>query len=109
MSGHPYDVLDTVESSSSPGTFYEIRTSHRDGKTYCTCPGWIHKARKSDGICKHIAAYMQRMKRVAKTVAEVPKLVIYKLDEFLAVKRNDNLIDVESTGMKKKLHVNRGL
>jgi hypothetical protein len=69
--------LDTVESSSHPGKFYEIRKSHQDGKTYCTCPGWIFKARKGDGVCKHIAAYMKKGYKV----------VVYKLEEFLEVKR----------------------
>jgi hypothetical protein len=54
---HPYKVLIVVRSESNPDKTYEIRTSHQDGKTYCTCPGWIFKARKGDGICKHIAAY----------------------------------------------------
>lgn len=57
MPAHPYEVLKVVESDSRPGEFYEIRRSHQDGKTYCTCKGWIFKARKGDGVCKHIAAY----------------------------------------------------
>ena len=60
MSEHPYEVLETVESESHRGTFYEIRKSHQDGKTYCTCPAWVFKARKGDGVCKHIAAYRSR-------------------------------------------------
>ena len=106
MSEHPYDVLDRVESSSTPGEFYEIRTSHRDGKTYCTCKGWIFKARKGDGVCKHIRKYLN--KKNFKTTEEA-KLVIYKLDEFLAVKRANTLIDADSSGMRNKLRVNRGV
>jgi len=76
-----YWVLAEMESSSSPGKVYEVRTSKNDSKTYCNCPGWIFKARKGDGICKHIAKYQKE-----KPVEEV--IVIYKLDEFLSVKRN---------------------
>jgi len=57
MPQHPYTVLLVVKSESRPDVTYEIRESHQDGKTYCTCPSWIFKARKGDGICKHIAAY----------------------------------------------------
>ena len=57
MPAHPYEVLIVVKSESNPDKTYEIRKSHQDGKTYCTCPGWIFKARKGDGICKHIKAY----------------------------------------------------
>lgn len=58
MPHHPYTVLIVVKSDSRPDVTYEIRQSHQDGKTYCTCPGWIFKARKGDGLCKHIKAYM---------------------------------------------------
>ena len=85
MAGHPYEVLKQVESSSRPGKFYEIRKSHQDGKTYCTCPGWIFKARKGDGICKHIHEYMQEDNHV--------EVVVYKLEEFLAVQRGGLILD----------------
>ena len=74
-----YWVLAEEESESRPGKFYEIRTSKRDGKTYCNCPSWIFKARKGDGICKHIANYKRHQ-------PEAP-VVVYKFDEFVAVKR----------------------
>lgn len=57
MPAHPFEVLKVVESESRPGTTYEIRKSHQDGKTYCTCPAWVFKARKGNGVCKHLAAY----------------------------------------------------
>jgi len=74
---HPYEILDTIESSSRPGKFYEIRKSHQDGKTYCTCPNWIFKARKGDGKCKHIIDYIKKGYDV----------VVMNIEEFLAVKR----------------------
>ena len=58
MPHHPYEVLAVVKSKSNPDKTYEIRRSHQDGKTYCTCLGWIFKARNGDGICKHIKEYM---------------------------------------------------
>jgi hypothetical protein len=72
-------VLAVVPSSSRPDKSYEIRTSKNDGKTYCTCPGWIFKARKGDGLCKHLLA-----QKKAKPAEE---LVVYKWEEFVAVKR----------------------
>jgi hypothetical protein len=47
----PYVVLTTVQSESGSWE-YEIRTSLRDGKTYCSCKGFaFHKN------CKHMDAY----------------------------------------------------
>ena len=86
---HPYEVLEVVKSESNPDKEYEIRKSHQDGKTYCTCPGWIFKARKGDGICKHIRAYMDKGFKV----------VVMKLEEFLEVRRGGKL----STGKATKL------
>lgn len=78
-----YYVLRTVASKSNPSLSYEIRTSKQDKKTYCTCPGWIHKARKGDGLCKHLLEFK------AKTFEPV---VVYKWDEFVSVKRGVSLI-----------------
>jgi hypothetical protein len=79
-----YWVLAEEESSSSPGTFHEVRTSKRDGKTYCTCKGWVFGARKGNGICKHIRAFKMR--------APAEPLVIMNFEEFVAVKRGIQLI-----------------
>ena len=100
MTTKPYDVLETVESSSRPGEFYEIRKSHRDGKTYCTCKGWIFKARKGDGICKHIADYIRRGAQV----------IVYKYEEFMELRRGEKLDATPAAEPKRapKVNVNRG-
>lgn len=95
---HPYEVLKRVESSSSPGKFYEIRKSHQDGKTYCSCPSWIFQARKGDGICKHIAAYMK----------EGFDVVVMNITEFLEVKRA-RLVLMPEKRMTKNIDVKRNL
>lgn len=77
----PAEVLERVESSSRAGVFYEIRKSHYDGKTYCTCPAWIFKARKGNGICKHLAVYLEALKSSGKEA----KIEIYTADEFAKV------------------------
>jgi hypothetical protein len=49
----PWTVL-TVVKSETGSWEYEIRTSHKDGVTYCTCKRWqFHKS------CKHLDAYLQ--------------------------------------------------
>lgn len=96
MSQH-HDVLDTVESSSRPGKFYEIRKSHQDGKTYCTCPAWIFKARKGDGICKHIKAYKERH-------TETPILVMTHTDyeNFRRTLPNLKAKKMRSSGVRRQ-------
>jgi hypothetical protein len=60
----PYTVLTVVQSESGSWS-YEIRTSHRDGVTYCTCRGFIfHKK------CKHMDAYLANP--TVKAAAPVP-------------------------------------
>ena len=80
-------VLADMPSESNPAKSYEIRTSKRDGKTYCVCPAWIHKARKGDGICKHIATFNR--------TAPAP-VVVYSFEEFVRVKRGLSLITDDS-------------
>jgi nitric oxide reductase NorQ protein len=46
-------VLKTYPSKTSSGN-YEIRKG-RDGKTYCTCPGW--KFSEGEKTCKHLRDY----------------------------------------------------
>lgn len=92
-----YYVLADMPSESNPAKSYELRTSKRDGKTYCVCPAWIHKARKSDGICKHIASFN-------KTVS-VP-VVVYNFDEFVKVKRGLFITD-DTKAVKTDVKVRR--
>jgi len=88
-------VLADMPSESNPAKSYELRTSKRDGKTYCVCPAWIHKARKGDGICKHIAAFNRTV--------PVP-VVVYNFDEFVKVKRGIHLIcDTKSVESEVKV------
>lgn len=98
MNGHPYEVLDKVESHSKPGKFYEIRKSHQDGKVYCTCPAWIFQARKGDGVCKHIAEW--RRKNADKTI------VVMTHSDYVEFKRalpTEALKRMKNTGVKRTL------
>lgn len=92
-----YWVLAEVPSSSGNGT-YEIRTSKNDSKTYCTCKGWIFKARKGDGICKHIAQY--------KRAKPAEAVVVYSFDEFVRVKRSLAIV-TDTVAVKKNASVRR--
>jgi len=47
---HPWVVLETVASKSTPNKRYEIRRGG-DGKVYCTCKAW---AFAKDHVCKHL-------------------------------------------------------
>ena len=94
---HPYEVLLVVQSKSNPDKVYEIRKSHQDGKTYCTCPGWIFKARKGDGICKHIAEYKLRNPNL--------QVVVMALADFLDIKRAAPDLEFKRVG---KLDIKRG-
>lgn len=56
-----YWVLAEYPSKSSPGTVHEVRTSKRDGKTYCSCRGWVvalnqlrKKGAKGEAMCCHL-------------------------------------------------------
>jgi predicted nucleic acid-binding Zn finger protein len=92
-----YWVLAEVPSDSSDQV-YEIRTSKNDEKTYCTCKGWIFKARKGDGICKHIRRFKQEQPE--------QEVVVYKLDEFLAVKRT-LVLDDDAGSVRKTVKTKR--
>jgi hypothetical protein len=81
-----YWVLAENESGSSPGKIHEVRTSKRDGKTYCTCRGWIVALNAGHSVCCHIRDY----KLAAKT-----ELVVMNKEDFAAFKRGISLIDAE--------------
>jgi hypothetical protein len=97
-----YWVLAEYPSKSSPGKMYEVRTSQRDGKTYCTCRGWVaalNKNRwtktKGPACCCHINAYK-------KNKPEEP-LVIMDFEDFVAVKRGITIITNASVGSDVKV------
>lgn len=92
-----YWVLARVPSSSS-AEVYELRTSKNDGKTYCTCKGWIFKARKGDGICKHIAGFKREQ--------PAEQVIVYSFDEFIKVKRAITIID-DMPDVSKQINVRR--
>ena len=82
-----YWVLAEYESKSSPGKMYEVRTSKRDGKTYCTCRGWVaalNRQRfggvKGEAVCCHIEEYRRSGK------ATEP-IIIMDFEDFVHVKR----------------------
>jgi hypothetical protein len=79
-------VLDEFESESAPGTFHQIRTSDADGRTYCTCQGWVgalNRMRKlglkGEARCKHIEDYRRR--------PDARPMVIHDFDSFASVRR----------------------
>lgn len=80
-----YWVLAEYESKSEPGKMYEVRTSQRDGKTYCTCRGWVMALNKTkvnggEAECCHIKDFRSSGK------ATEP-IVIMDFESFAAVKR----------------------
>lgn len=80
-----YWVLKTYKSKSDPGKKpYEVRTSQRDGKTYCTCRGWIVALNAGHSVCCHIRDY--------KTTAEV---VVMNKEDFESFRRGINLLDTD--------------
>jgi hypothetical protein len=82
-----YWVLAEYESSSEPGKMYEVRTSQRDGKTYCTCKGWVcalNRIRKTGGsgeaLCRHLLDFKA-------TRPEEP-LVVMDFNDFAVARRH---------------------
>jgi hypothetical protein len=78
----PATVLHTFPASKGDAV-WEVRRSNHDGKVYCTCPGWVFKARQTTGVCKHIAAYLAMLKkdRPGETIS------VYTWDEYQEVLR----------------------
>ena len=88
------NILETVASESTPGKEYHI-IQGKDGKVYCDCPSWIFKARKSNGLCKHLVAYVARGNQV----------VVYGIEEFMTLKRSGKLF-VPDTEIKAPKIIN---
>jgi predicted nucleic acid-binding Zn finger protein len=79
-----YWVLAEYESKSEPGKIYEVRTSMRDGKTYCTCRGWVCSLNKSkvtggEALCKHIMLF--------RAAEPAEPIIIMDFESFAAVRR----------------------
>lgn len=77
-------LICSVASSSGGGT-YDIKYSTRDGKTYCTCRGWIAAGKISGGGCKHfrnaqvsatVRAFQEVRHPQRQTVAAAPRATI---------------------------------
>ena len=81
-----YWVLAEYLSKSSPNKpAYEVRTSKQDGKTYCTCRGWIVALNAGHSLCTHIKQYKQ-----GKTAEPI---VLMDFEAFASVKRGLVLTD----------------
>lgn len=78
-------VLAEYKSKSNPSAkAYEVRTSKNDGKTYCTCRGWIVALNAGHSICTHIRQY--------KAGKEVEPIVVMDFESYTKVKRGLQLI-----------------
>ena len=85
-----YWVLEEYLSKSNPNKPpYEVRTSQQDGKTYCTCRGWIVKLNQSKETggrpeCTHIKQFRKVKREVT--------IEVMNFEEFAAVKRGIPII-----------------
>lgn len=97
------------EPSDSSDDVYEIRTSKRDGRTYCSHstwyqtlqPWWVAKGHKL-GVCKHMERFFSRQK--ALPPEEVEEIVTYDLDSWAVAKRS---MVTEKTGKLGAVKVRR--
>ena len=94
-----YWILQEYESKSS-SSIHEVRTSKNDGKTYCTCRGWIVKLNQSKETggrpeCTHIKQFRKNKKAVA--------IEVMNFEDFANVKRGIQLIDDAKVGGNVKV------
>jgi len=98
-----YWVLGYEPSDSNPDVQYEIRTSMRNGKTYCNCTSCnmsYHKA-GGDGTakCKHLLRFTKRNPTV--------KIELMDLEGYLSVRRAVVVVDTIDVSTKNKVRRNK--
>lgn len=97
-------VLAEYMSKSNPGKDpYHVRTSKTDGKTYCTCRGWIVKLNQSKETggrpeCTHIKQYRKAKKDVV--------IEVMNFEDFTAVKRGIAIV-TDTASVSKSTSVRR--
>jgi len=85
-----YWVLAEYGSKSNPSAKpHEVRTSKQDGKTYCTCRGWVVALNAGHSICTHIRQF--------KLGKENEPIVLMDFESFTKVKRGLSLITDDSS------------
>ena len=95
-----YWILGYEPSDKDPDKRYEIRTSMRDGKTYCNCTACSMSYHRNDGPakCKHLDRFRARNPNVP--------IILMDLEGFVAVKRATALV-MEETKLGAKVKVER--
>lgn len=48
------EIIDVVESGSTPGTFYIVRLNRKTRKGSCTCADWTFRHQHTGGRCYHM-------------------------------------------------------
>jgi hypothetical protein len=83
------------EPSDSSDEVYEIRTSKRDGRTYCSHSTWyqtlhdwwVRKGHKR-GVCKHMDRFFAKQTKLVKeAVVEAAEVLLYDLETWAVAKR----------------------
>ena len=101
LDGSPavYWVLAEYGSKSNPSApKHEVRTSKQDGKTYCTCRGWVVALNAGHSICTHIRQYQSGK--------EAEPIVVMDFESYAVVRRGISIID-DTKAVKKDAKVRR--
>lgn len=89
-------VLSEYKSKSNPAAkAYEVRTSKNDGKTYCTCRGWIVALNAGHSVCTHIRQF--------KAGKEAEPIELMDFESFAKVKRGLSLTTDAEVGSDTKV------